>query len=75
MTELAQSSSSLYNRAIRKRNTSIENKGSTMYNGMLDFCPSIVVDQSTLVTSLRIRGRNHILEPGTLNQDSKTLVR
>ena len=32
-----------------------------MYNGMLVLCPKIVVDQSTLVTSRRIRGRNHTL--------------
>ena len=32
-----------------------------MYTGMRDFCPRIVVDQSTVVTSRMIRGRNHIL--------------
>lgn len=30
--------------------------------GMLDLCPNIVVDQSTFVTSLKMRGRNHILK-------------
>ena len=35
--------------------------GHTIYTGMLDLCPNIVVDQSTFVTSLKIRGRNHIL--------------
>lgn len=35
--------------------------GHTIYTGMPDLCPNIVVDQSTLVTSLKIRGRNHIL--------------
>ena len=33
----------------------------TMYTGRLDFCPRMVVDQSTLETSRRIRGRNHTL--------------
>lgn len=32
-----------------------------MYNGILVLCPKILVDQSTLVTSRRIRGRNHTL--------------
>ena len=35
----------------------------TMYTGRLDFCPRMVVDQSTLETSRRMRGRNHILLP------------
>lgn len=32
-----------------------------MYKGILEECPRIFVDQSTLVTLRRIRGRNHIL--------------
>lgn len=34
----------------------------TIYKGMLERCPRIVVDQSTFVTSTRTCGRNHILE-------------
>lgn len=33
----------------------------TMYTGILDLWPRIVVDQLTFVTSRSIRGRNHIL--------------
>ena len=32
-----------------------------MYTGMLDLCPRIIVDQSTLETFRNTRGRNHIL--------------
>ena len=32
-----------------------------MYSGILDLCPKIVVDQSTVVTFRRMRGRNHTL--------------
>ena len=34
----------------------------TMYIGILDGCPKIVVDQSTFVTSRRTRGLNQILK-------------
>ena len=36
-------------------------RGLTMYTGRVDFWPRIVVDQSTLETSRRMRGRNHTL--------------
>ena len=60
VAELSESSSSLGMRAVN--NAEFQRRGiRTMYRGMLVLCPKIVVDQSTLVTSRRMRGRNHKL--------------
>lgn len=52
----------------RSREMSVSSYGAgenkpTMYRGILDRCPKILVDQSTFVTLRRMRGRNQILHP------------
>lgn len=60
MTKLAERGCSLPGSEVN--GTEIrQGAGFTMYTGMLDLCPKIIVDQSTFETFRNTRGRNHTL--------------